>query len=71
MSVIRRHHYKRLQKTRSNYWFGHETKHTLRESGMVVSTPHPCSCPGGCGNPRTLKGEKTIQEKRIFQKDKY
>lgn len=67
-SAIRRHHYKRLQKTRSRYWFGHDVKHTSRQSGQVVSTPHPCSCDGGCGHFRRMYG-KTVQERRNFQDD--
>lgn len=67
-SAIRRHHYRRLQKTRSKYWFGHEEKHTPRVSGMVVATPQPCgrAC---CGNPRKYFNEKTVQERRNFQHD--
>lgn len=65
-SAIRRHHYKRLQKARSDFWFGSETKHTPRESGMIVSTPHPCSCLG-CGNLRKHTGEKPVQERRNDQ----
>lgn len=65
-NAMRRHHYRRLQKTRRDYWFGSETKHSPRESGMIVATPHPCSCLG-CGNLRKHIGEKTIQERRNFQ----
>jgi len=67
-TAIRRHHYRRLQKKRSEYWFGYETKHSPRESGMIVSTPHPCSCLG-CGNLRKHLNEKSIQERRHFQDD--
>lgn len=66
-TAIRRHHYRRLQKARSKYWNGQETKMSSRVAGMVVSTPHPCSC-RGCGNPRKHENQKTIQERRNFQK---
>lgn len=67
-SAIRRHHYKRVQKARSRYWSGHEIKHSPRESGMIVATPHPCSCLG-CGNLRKHLNQKSIQERRNFQPD--
>lgn len=67
-TAIRRHHYRRLQKKRSRYWFGREIKMSPRQLGLVVATPHPCSCLG-CGNLRKHIGEKTIQERRNFQKD--
>lgn len=67
-NAIRRHHYRRLQKKRSWYWFGHEIKMSPRQLGLVVATPHPCSCLG-CGNPRKHIGEKTMQERRNFQQD--
>lgn len=67
-AAIRRCHYRRLQKKRSGYWFGYEIKHSPRESGMIATTPHPCSrcC---CGNPRKYFNEKTMQERRKFQRN--
>ena len=60
--ALRRHHYRRLQKKRQHYWSG--TKYmTPRKLGMVVSTPHPCSCMG-CGHQRYWFGP-TIQERRV------
>jgi len=64
--AIRRHHYRRLRKKRRRYWFGQEGQHDSRSLGMVVTTPHPCSC-RGCGNPRKHENQKTIQERRNFQ----
>lgn len=58
--ALRRHHYRRLQAKRKNYWFGN---HTPRESGMIATTPHPCSCLG-CGNLRKHCNQKTVQERR-------
>lgn len=62
-SPRRRRDYRRLQNKRKNYWFGN---HTAQESGMVVSTPCPCSgnC---CGNPRKHFNQITVQEKRNLQ----
>lgn len=68
-SAIRRHHYKRLKKNRSGYWYGREIPLSVKHSGMVIATPKPC---GGlcCGNPRRVFNQVTIQEKRNFQEDK-
>jgi len=64
-SATRRHHYRRLQKTRKLYWFGHEIKHTPRQSGMVIATP--CCCSNNCcGNPRKHFNQLTIQERRAL-----
>jgi len=63
-SSIRRHHYRRLQNKRKNYWLSVTgEKLSAKVLGMVVSTPHPCSC-RGCGNPRKHENEKTMQERR-------
>ena len=59
-SAVRRHHYRRLQKTRKNYWFGGMDN---KELGMIANTPHPCSCVGGCGHMRQMYGP-TRQELR-------
>ena len=56
---IRRHHYARLKKKRQYYWYAGNrdifgTGRSVlspRALGMVVSTPHPCSCLS-CGNQR-------------------
>lgn len=57
----RRHHYQRLKKKRKSYWGG-PTKddvfytHTEEQRlGMLIRTPHPCSCMG-CGNKRRADG---------------
>lgn len=63
---LRRYHYRRLQRKRKHYWFGKEIPMTPKQLGMVVSTPHPCSCLG-CGNPRKHLNEKTVQERRNEQ----
>lgn len=68
--AIRRHHYRRLQKKRKSYWggsFGTKTEvrymHTeAYRLGVLVSTPHPCSCIG-CGNKRRIEGP-SMQERR-------
>ena len=67
-SAIRRYHYRRVQKARSDYWFGREIKHSPQQAGMIIATPHPCLC-RGCGNPRKHEKRKTIQERRNFQYD--
>lgn len=61
-SAVRRHHYRRLQKTRRNYW-GRELT-DKRELGMIANTPQPCSCIGGCGHMRQAYG-LTRQELRV------
>jgi len=59
MSIAqRRHHTRRLKRNRKNYW--HWDKKTPGELGVLVDTPHPCSC-RGCGNQRKREGE-TRQE---------
>jgi len=69
-SARRRHDYKRLQHSRRFYWSGLEEPHNPKQSGMVVSTPQPCgkTC---CNNPRKWSGQKTIQERRKFQRERY
>jgi len=69
--ALRRHHYRRLQKTRQHYWGRdrdqqHTPPLTPRELGYVANTPHPCSC-YLCGNPRRNFNEKTVQERRILE----
>lgn len=61
--AIRRHHYQRLKRNRRAYW---HVDLTPREIGMVVTTPHPCSCAGGCGHQRKVYGP-TVQEKRFSE----
>jgi len=67
--ALRRHHYARLKNTRKSYW-GHgrapEWQWTPRTLGMVVCTPHNCSCMG-CGNSRKWFGTRTMQEQRVYQ----
>ena len=60
MSIAqRRHHTRRLKRNRKNYW--HWNEKTPGELGVLVNTPHPCSC-RSCGNQRKWEGE-TKQEK--------
>jgi hypothetical protein len=69
--AIRRHHYRRLQKARKNYWgcpirvyeAFERPPMTNRELGIVANTPHSCSCTGGCGHMRQAYGP-TRQELR-------
>ena len=63
-SAIRRHHYHRLKKNRKWYWFGPQREIDEEERlGKLVDTPHPCSCPGGCGHMREFNGP-SVQERR-------
>jgi len=39
---------------------------TEKSVGKALHTPAMCSCPM-CGNPRKYFGERTIQERRMFQ----
>lgn len=71
--ALRRHHTRRLKAKRRVYWGHHRggayaLEWTARQLGMVVATPHPCSCLG-CGNERRWTGERTVQERRFFQFD--
>ena len=61
----RRYHRERLKKKRQNYW-GFNSQHrgaaTIRQLGILVNTPKPCSC-WMCRNRRKDEGE-TIQERK-------
>lgn len=57
--ALRRHHTERLKRKRAGYFFG-------KAGVKVFHTPALCSCPM-CGNPRKWFGERTIQERRLFQ----
>jgi hypothetical protein len=59
--AIRRQHIARLKHNRRNYWGGC-VKNDPRRMGIVLSTPHPCSC-YMCGHKRKNEG-LTIQERR-------
>ena len=67
--AVRRHHRERLKVKRAVYWgfLRQEGRYrgvmTERHLGIVVKTPHPCSC-YGCGNPRRI-GELTMQERKF------
>ncbi len=66
--AVRRHHYQRLKKNRRDYWRSpEEVELTKKELGRVANTPHPCSCSMGCGNPRRVTGERTAQERKVYQ----
>jgi hypothetical protein len=67
--ALRRHHRARLKKARQFYWgngFAGGRQWTPRSLGMVVHTPQMCSCLG-CGNLRRWMGERTMQERRVYQ----
>lgn len=65
--ALRRHHMDRLKRKRATYWFGKEDNNE-RKLGILVSSPHPCSC-SACGNPRRNGWDKkhTVQERKYFQ----
>lgn len=71
--ALRRHHARRLKAVRRTYW-GHGRPGcsgfdwTPRQLGLVVNTPQICSC-WVCGNPRRWFGERSMQERRLFQVD--
>lgn len=70
--AVRRHHLARLKKARARYWgrgySWNRSELTSKQSGMVVSTPAPCSC-WMCCNPR--RSWTTDQPKGItFQEAK-
>lgn len=56
----RRRHARRLQRVRKHYW-GRDGVLDGREIGKVLHTAAPCTCTQ-CGNPRTFRGELTVQE---------
>ena len=59
--AMRRHHRERIKRARRHYW-GRDRALTPGQLGIVVDTPHPCSCLL-CANRRKHIGE-TIQELR-------
>lgn len=69
--AMRRHHVCRLKAARKGYWGFSRVNSNLgpmtpRQLGIGVATPQVCSC-WGCGNPRKWLGERTVQERRLFQ----
>lgn len=60
--AIRRYHIARLKQLRGHYWSGF-AKDSPRTLGMVVQTPHACSC-HMCRNPRKSVGG-SMQERRL------
>lgn len=52
--AMRRHHRTRIAKNRSRYW-GRDISGCSRLMGIVINTPHPCSC-WQCGNQRKIAG---------------
>ncbi len=69
---MRRHHRDRLKKNRKHYWgYGEQgwrtaaTAMSEATAGIVINTPHPCSC-WMCGNPRKVWKEITMQEKKAL-----
>lgn len=69
--ALRRHHAGRLKAKRRVYWGHHRggpyaLEWTARQLGLVLNTPHPCSCLV-CGNERRWTGERTLQEQRWYQ----
>jgi hypothetical protein len=70
---IRRHHRARLKEKRKRYWGyprrwkGHEEEMSDHHLGMVVTTPHPCSC-WMCCNERRIEGSP-ISERRHSEED--
>ena len=69
--AVRRHHAKRLKKTRRNYWGVYRLRNDLSEKeierflGKVITTPVPCACTK-CNVPRRLFG-KSFAELRLLQ----
>ena len=64
--ALRRHHRKRLQNKRRNYWHMQswsDVEQLEKAIKQVIRTPKPCSC-FICGNPRKFFQEKTVQERR-------
>jgi hypothetical protein len=59
--ALRRHHYQRLKNKRKRYW-DRSVDLEQRELGMVVSTPHPCSC-WLCNKQRKRFGPKFSEMK--------
>jgi hypothetical protein len=57
---VRRHHNERLKKKRLSYWGG-VAQSDDRRLGILLHTPHPCTC-WMCGNPRKFNKEITVQE---------
>lgn len=64
--ALRRHHVRRLKKSRQHYW-GPATKDP-GHAGKVVSTPCPCSC-WMCGNPRRHLNEPSRQERMALDQE--
>ena len=61
--ALRRHHYKRLFKSRKNklWWWFDEPYLNSDKFRHIITTPTPCSC-SMCGNPRKYFGKIKKQE---------
>jgi hypothetical protein len=57
--ALRRHHAARLKKAR-RFYQGRDLRALPREAGMVLNTPHPCSC-WVCGHRRQHLGPKLAE----------
>lgn len=66
--ALRRHQAARLKKARRMYWGGFRTslEGDARRMGMVLATPHPCSC-RACANERRVTGLPSLRERAWLQ----
>jgi hypothetical protein len=63
--ALRRHHVARLKRDR-RFYGGFDRAELPVFLGRVVQTATVCSC-WMCGNERKYSGERTVQERRLFQ----
>lgn len=60
--ALRRHHEQRM-KCRVGDYYGGYARGEPRRLGKLAHTRQLCSC-RMCGNPRRIRGERTLQERR-------
>lgn len=72
--AVRRYHYQRLKKKRSNYWGYPQLTYILRGKweempddmrAALATTSTPCSC-YMCGNPRRYWKQVTLKERKKY-----